>query len=203
MTNKRIILSSGNIFYYSKSNSDVISTAFIIDNQKNFLGGFAGKEADRKVLAFSKLNNVTIEEDVDIPSMKTLKYDRFINWVGSASRLFEKGLDFYLCDNLHGAEGTSSASKACDERRYYFEIVGLGMLFKSNKKCPVWAMIANHLSIFGSKAFRETFFRGSDIENATNDECVDSKYVSRYSEKGFKAPAFYIRMALQNSSSAL
>lgn len=203
MANKRILLSSGNTFYYLEANSDIVSTAFIVDTQKNFLGGFAGREADRKLKAFSSLNNVIVEETNEVPSMDNLKYDQFKELIGTASRLFENGLNFYLCDNVHGAEGTSSASKACDERQHYFNIVGLDMLFKSNKKCPVWALIANHLSIFGSKDFRETFIRGNDVDRATTDEIVDSKFVSRYSKRGFKAPAYYIRMALQNGVSAL
>ena len=203
MANKRILLSSGNTFYYLEANSDVISTAFIVDTQKNFLGGFAGREADRKLKAFSSLKNVIVEETNEVPSMDNLKYDQFKQWIGTASRLFEIGLNFYLCDNVHGRSGTSSASRACDERQYYFKVVGLDMLFRSDKKCPVWALIANHLSIFGRKEFRETFFRGNDINTATSDSVVSSKYVSRYFNERFKAPAYYIRMALQNGESAL
>jgi hypothetical protein len=203
MANTRILLSSGNTFYYLEANSDVISTAFIVDTQKNFLGGFAGQEADRKFKAFSSLNNVIVEETNEVPSMDNLKYDQFKEWIGTASRLFENGLNFYLCDNVHGAQGTSSASRACDERQYYFKVVGLDMLFRSDKKCPVWALIANHLSIFGSKEFRETFFRGRDLESAKSDDAVACMYISRYYGGSFKAPAYYIRMALQNGISAL
>ena len=203
MANTRILLSSGNIFYYLEASSNVISTAFIVDNQKNFLGGFAGKEADRKLKAFSGLNNISIEKNVTVPTIDTLKFDQFNKWIGTASRLIQTGLNFYLCDNHHGANGTSSVSHACDERQYYFKIVGLDTLFQSDWKCPVWAMIANHLSIFGRKEFRETFFRGNDIETADRDQTVDSNYVTRYSKASFKAPAYYIRSALQNGQSAL
>jgi hypothetical protein len=219
----RITLGSGNEFYHSQGNSEKVSVAMVVTPENKFIGGFAGKEADRKLKAFTDytvMKNVTIvplkkintyrnvvisrhgySETVQVkvetevphtfPNIKDLDTSMFCKWIGTASGLFAFHPLFDLVDKHH-----ASRASACDERRYYFKAVGLEKLMDSYISCPMWALIANHLSIFGKEQFRETFFKGLDMNTAQSDMCVHTK-ITRYSNNDFKAPAYYLRKAVQ------
>jgi hypothetical protein len=197
MNIKRIELVSGNVFYYSPETNESFSFACVInDSTKTFLGGFVCMEADRKLDAFSKLNGTKSSEVQSFPYLKDYTMDNFLQQLGTASPLFVRSLTITVNDYEH-CNGTSSKAQSCDERSSYFEVVGMKRVFKSSKSYPVWAMIANHLSIFGAKSFRETFFHGYELDSARKDNVVSVKD-TRFSKQNFKAPAAYVR-ALVNA----
>lgn len=187
----KIKLASGNIMYYSKHDNCTVSTAFIISPDNTFLGGFAGLEADRKLIAFKALKGVEITTIDTIPSVKSFNTDTFCQWIGTASKLFLDHTDFMVNDRENGAPN------ACSERQYYFKAVGLESMYETRIECPIWALIANHVSVFGVTNFNQTFMRGSELKHTSSDERVDDKFKTRYFKDNFKAPAYYLRKATQ------
>jgi hypothetical protein len=187
-----ITLASGNTFFYLPETDEQFSTAFIIDEKLNFVGGFLCDEADRKLAAFSKLQNVKIET-VTVSIVQQFlgwaKLDDFAAKLGAASSLFLNNWNRMISDR-QDCDGTSSRAESCDDRQYYYESVGCYKLFKSSKRFPLWALIANHVAIFSVEKFRLTFFRGYD-DNPQKEAYVETK--SRYRDGSFQAPAAYIR----------
>jgi len=192
----KIKLKSGNYFYHLNKFNDVISTAMIISPVGEFLGGFAGPEADRKLIAFNGLEIVSSTQQTLAPTIETLKFSIYKEWIGfPAYQMIQNHGSFLLCDNIHG--GHNAISEACDERAYYYDMVGLKLLYNSNLQCPLWAFIANHLSIFGREKFTVTFYKGN-IETPEKDDSVYT-YKTRYGEQSFKAPAAYLRLATRGN----
>jgi len=183
----KIILSSGNIFWYTPGDENHIAVAFASNPSKEFLGGFAGLEATRKFVAFEKLATA---ESCKSPNIKDFNLDAYAEKLGAAQPLFINGL-FSFNDNDH-CNGTSSIAETCDSRQDYYKAVGLQSLYGSSIKCPFWALIANHLSMFGAKHFRESFFRGGDFQKD-----LVSEMPTRYYKGSWRAPAAYCR-ALSN-----
>ena len=195
---KKIKLSSGNTYYYSpKVDGDTwghgakIATGFYVSPQGVFLGGVAGKEAERKFKVFSSMSGNEVTTLERMPDMSQFDYAEFCGWIGSASKLFMDHMNFVFNDRDHG--GSSSVSSACDERQYYFKAVGLEEMYQTRIGCPMWAIIANHLSVFGKHNFRQTFMRGSELKETSSDQRVDDEFTTRYTKESFKAPAYYLR----------
>lgn len=188
---KKCVLSSGNVYYYKKGCSQLVSYGMIVSTKNEFLGGYICKEANRKFKTFSTLKNTTISVVDEMPSINNLDISKFCSWIGSAERLFSKGQNIMVSDYEFCSEGTSSISHACDERRFYFQSLGADELYNSKIKCPLWAIIANHVAIFGVAKFKETFFRGRDIDSCESDLSMNE--TTRYYSGSFKAPAFYLR----------
>jgi hypothetical protein len=202
----KITLVSGNVFYHLPENSDSFSVAYIIDKNLNFIGGFLADEADRKLAAFAKLQNVKVEtksivrksnefcdhnEEVEVQplNMNYINFDNFAAKLGAASKLFLDNWNRGVSD-YQDCNGTNSRAQSCDERIHYYNTVGCSRLYKSRKLFPIWAFIANHVSIFGVENFRETFFKG--YEHDPQKDCVVEKD-TRYTRGYFKAPAAYVR----------
>lgn len=195
---KRVILSSGNEFYYLKESNSYISHAYV-KRGNVFLGGFLGKEADRKFAAFSNLSNTTVEqysivvEDFFV-QLNLLDKTEFSHKLGTASSLFLNNF-IKVVNDLDYCDGTSSKAQSCDERRNYYKAVGTENLFRSNLKFNLGLFIANHLAVFSVKDFRETFFKGCE-EHPQKDVRLYTK--TRYYNDVFKAPAAYVRALCQS-----
>jgi len=193
---KHIILSSGNSAWYTPGQGRVVSLLMITSPLpgNKFLGGAAGEEADRKFRIFSTFPNVRVNEVVGMPIFGSLDTSTFNEWVGSASGLMEEA------ERAIGDNDVSSYGRgvACEERRSYYYAVGLARMYDSNLVAPLWSIIANHVSVFSREHFRETFFRGDDLVSCRGDVRVRGNLAStRYSERGFKAPAYYLRESLR------
>lgn len=200
---KKIILSSGNTFYYLKGNNDQLASGWIISKSLDFIGGYLAKEANRKFTAFSNLPNTTVTSCYEVEGLETLKaasLDMFAEKMGSVSNIFKASF-FSKVNDLEDCDGTSSRAESCDERKHYYDVVGMGKAFKSNKFFLLGLFVANHVSIFSWNHFRETFFKGK--ENPSKDDFLElnkswAKWV--YVKKGFKAPAAYVRALAQYKS---
>ena len=186
----KLTLSSGNVFYYKPEDSANVAVAITTNPSKMFLGGFAGLEASRKFAAFRQFASI---EDCKFPNIEDFNLLEFAEKLGTASNFFIKRTDLVFND-VDWCNGTSSKAQSCDDRLYYYEKIGLKSMFKTRMNCPLWAFIANHLSIFGVELFKETFFKGYE-NDPIKDVSLDSK--SRYSNHSFKAPAAYIRALCQ------
>ncbi len=189
---KMITLASGNTMLYLPETDENFSQAFIVDNSFNFVGGFLCDEADRKVVAFQKLQNIEVKEtstEVFHQFLNWCKFDDFAAKLGSASSLFLQNWHKQVSD-LGDCDGTESRAESCGDRRHYYKAVGCERLYKSSMRFPLWALIANHVSVFSLDNFRHTFFRGHD-DNPMKGAHVE--VVSRYSNRSFQAPAAYIR----------
>lgn len=184
----RIKLVSGNMFYYSPKTSDSFQFAIIVNNSLEFIGGFLANEADRKLKAFSNLRGVIKEEVNQMIDLKLLKLQKFAEKLGAASKLFVDSF-YTVVNDIEDADGTSSRAESCDERQHYYNIVGCRKLFKSSKSFMIGLLVANHVSIFGVKNFRYTFFK--DHDDPQKEDYMEWK--NRWADKGFKAPAAYVR----------
>lgn len=202
----RIQLSSGNLFYHRAATGSEVAIACIVSRNNQFLGGYAGKEADRKLSIFRKIGTSVTESgityaqgyaetiNVQFPVISRLDMSLFNSWIGTASLLIEKYGDLFISD------ADSDAACACPDRERYYRTVGLAEeLWDRGKSIPLWAFVANHLSIFSKENFRETFFRGYDLDSTDRDLTVMQKYCrTRYDSCGFKAPAAYLRLLVSN-----
>lgn len=190
-----VTLASGNTFFYKPETSDEFSSAFIVDDNFNFVGGFLCDEADRKLAAFSKLQNVKVSQIANVLPFTMVKFDNFAAKLGAASTYFLRHWNLMISDR-EDCNGTSAKSQSCDDRQYYYKKVGCDKLFKSSKRFPLWAFIANHVAIFGVENFRQTFFKGSE-QNPEKGLMVETK--TRYNKSGtFQAPAAYVRALCLN-----
>lgn len=193
MSVTKITLSSGNVFYHEAGSSDRFSVAYVVSPDLEFLGGFLASEADRKLAAFKSLGLVeSVESGINL---KFCNFNKFSSLIGTASRFFELGISIEVSD-YEDCNGTSSKAQSCDERKAYYEVVGCAEIFKSSRKFPLWALIANHLAIFGAKDFRETFFRGN--EEYPQKEMSQTASTKWSKNKTFKAPAAYVRAICQS-----
>lgn len=189
-----ITLASGNTFFYLPETYDVASYAYIVDDNFNFVGGFLADEADRKLAAFSKLQNVKVAEATTGLPLHMVNFDNFAAKLGAASTYFLRKT--LMISDYEDCNGTYSHAKSCSDRQYYYKAVGCSRLYRSRKRFPVWAFIANHVAIFGVENFRQTFFRGAEANPATG-LMVDAS--TRYDKSGrFQAPAYYVRAVCQN-----
>ena len=187
-----VTLKSGNKFYFIARTKECVEYGFVVSTDNKFLGGFAGKEATRKYKAFRRLEG-TREHETFAPSMKQLDYTEYLDWIPEASRLFTSSVEnkLFMTDN-----DSRNGGQACDERMYYFQAVGIAILFKQRYKIPVWIIIANHLSIFGKENFKATFSKTGSAATADKDDLVFTQD-TRYSKKPFKAPAAYLYMSIR------
>lgn len=186
----KLILSSGNIFYYQPEDSANIAIALTSTPDKKFIGGFAGFQAKAKFEAFKKFS-VPVEQK--FPSFSDFDITEYAEKLGAASALFIKYGKSMINDKEH-FNGTSSYAQSCDSRVHYYNAVGLNMM-NNSKNVPFWAFIANHLSKFGVEQFSYTFFKGAG-ENASKDSDLTTHMKGvRYE---FKAPAAYIRSLCQH-----
>lgn len=200
---KKLTLGSGNVFYYYPESSDLLAFGFIVSPDKEFVGGYMCLEADRKYAVFSKLNNVTVAECSDEEGFQILRAcdrTKFAEKLGAASRPFTIGFDLMVND-LGDCNGTDSTAQSCDERMFYYEVVGCQAAFKSSKSFFLGLFVANHVSIFSWNNFRETFFRGKEQAPEKDDVVSDveswKKYV--YVVQCFKAPAAYVRAFISST----
>lgn len=188
---KRIILASGNHFYHVAETGQNFSTAFIVDKNLNFIGGFLADEADRKLKSFSNLKNTTVETINNTVCIEIVNFLKFSEKLGSVSKLFLESR-FLLVNDLDYCDGTSSLAESCDDRLDYYKAVGCKKLYKSRRHFPIWAFVANHVSIFGCENFRQTFFKGNELDPSKDDNVTG--FSTRYSKHGFKAPAYYVKV---------
>lgn len=187
-----LTLASGNTFFHSPETETSFQYAFVIDDSLNFMGGFLCTEADRKLEAFRNLPNVRIECVTDTVMSQFFgwaKFEQYADFLGTASSIFLNNREVMVSDT-EDCNGTSSRAESCSERRHYYCAVGCRQIYGSSKKFPLWALIANHLSIFGATSFRYTFFKGYEQEPQKG---VQVEVKSRYYERPFKAPAAYVR----------
>lgn len=189
----KITLGSGNIFYHFPESDDAAEFAVVTDSKKKiFLGGFMCKEANRKLVAFSKHGSVE-ENTQDLLSISGLDTQAFASKLGSAEKIFIKMFTTLVSDR-ENFDGTSSDAQSCDSRLDYYKVVGIESIYGTRKRFAVGIMIANHFAIFGANNFRHTFFRNND--NVEKDSNVDLKNYMKYSWSSndtFKAPAPYLR----------
>jgi len=188
---KSVKLLSGNTFYYESSSSEQIAFGFIVSPDDTFVGGFLGKEAERKYAVFSKLKGVTLSNSNY--DLRKLKLEVFAEKLGAASRSFVKYF-FTEVRDMRDCDGTSSSAQSCDDRGRYYKTVGLDEAFKTYKSFLLGLFIANHVSIFGIQNFRMTFFRGKD--NPSKDDNLERDEIfmkNVYDTCGFKAPAAYVK----------
>ena len=190
-----ITLASGNTFFHKPESSDEFSSAFIVDDNFNLVGGFLCEEADRKLAAFSKLQNVKVSQVTNALPFDMVKLDNFAAKLGAASTYFLRHWNLMISDQ-EDCNGTGSKSQSCSDRQYYYNSVGCRKLYGSSRRFPLWAFIANHVAIFGVENFRQTFFKGSE-QNPEKDLLVETK--TRYDKFGrFQAPAAYVRAICQS-----
>lgn len=190
----RITLKSGNSFYHYPETETHLQFAFVISKEKEFLGGFLCAEAQRKLETFKKFG-VMEEAEYEI-TFADFSFEEFAKKLGSVKSLFEKSIRHSIwVSDLADADGTSSSAQSCSDRRAYYFAIGAEEAYNTEKKFPLFLLIANHLAIFGAKKFRKTFFNNSNAEFLSDQ--FDSEY-TRYSRYGFKAPSYYVR-ALVNA----
>ncbi len=189
----KYVLSSGNFYFFFPENSNKIAYGFFCTPNNVFLGGVLDKEAVRKARTFEQLG--CQKEICVIPELSELDYNEFSDKLGSASRYFKMSINMWISDYTD-CDGTGSSARSCDERRYYYMAAGLQNCYNSRKRFPLVLFIANHISIFSVKNFRETFFSGSEGFESDSRIC-DRK--TRYFHGEFKAPAFYVRAVIQNT----
>lgn len=186
-------LKSGNVFYRLPLTKASIPLAVVLkpiaNNKYEFIGGYAGKEVIRKLRTFNALSGTSIV-NIEPPRMKDVNFDNFLSSLGRYGTMFKPYLFVTLIDDKHG--GMHSESTACDSRRYYYRAVGLDKFYKSKKGCPIWAMIANHVAIFGIEKFAETFALNNDASTslAVNLSIFSRKH--KYEIEKFYAPAYYL-----------
>lgn len=185
--------------FYHHSDTGNVNYAMVVDAQNTFLGGFLGEEADRKLTAFRQLpSTFTIENQV-FPNMEMINFIPFSEKLGAASPLFLNS-KFITINDREDCNGTMSNAESCESRQHYYKAVGLGHVFMTYRKFPVWAFIANHIAVFGVNNFHSTFFRGADSYKK-GLVVYTSEYTTRYSRKYmddcnyvlFQAPAAYVR----------
>ncbi len=191
----KVILKSGNTFYFAESTLTTVALAYILSPTRVFLGGMAGYEAKRKFDTFSDMEEA-IQINEDEFQLIDVDFDDFASKLGAMSSYFlsKKDVminDFYYCN------GTSSFASSCDERYHYYKTVGLEGMFKTQNECPMWAFIANHVAFFGVKNFKDTFFRGCD-SRIEKDMSMSNVFNTRYYDGTFKAPAYYVRSLCQS-----
>jgi len=196
---KKIELASGNTVWYKPEEGRVVSLLLVTSPSpgKKFLGGAAGQEADRKLRVFASFPKVKVVEVVSMPPFGSLDTSIFNEWVGSASGLMGSA-ERIIRDNDVSNYGYGVA---CDERRAYYHAVGLSRMYNSDLGAPLWAVIANHVTMFSREHFRETFFHGTDLESCGAEQHIRKEVANtRYSNRGFKSPAYYLRVALNHGS---
>ena len=187
-----ITLASGNTFFHSPETETHFQYAFVIDDALNFMGGFLCTEADRKLEAFRGLPNTRVECVTDTFMAQFFgwaKFEQYAENLGTVSNIFLNNREVMVSDT-EDCNGTSSRAESCSARRHYYYAVGCKEIYESSKKFPLWALIANHLSIFGATKFRYTFFKGYE-QDPQKGVYVEVK--SRYYESSFQAPAAYVR----------
>lgn len=201
----KIVLKSKNIFFYIPFYNDTLERAFVTcPNEQKFIIGYAGEEANyRKDNILNNYTGIKVSSSdtpkkAQFPLVENLDFSEFNQRLGTASwftdtcnKRSELMNDFF----------DDTSSTACDERLRYFVNVGIAKLYKENIDCPLWAIIANHLSVFGEWAFRDTFFKNVDsLENLLFDEVIFPKehHLTRYGHNFFKAPAYYFQKVLKD-----
>lgn len=216
---KLIRLGSGNYFFY-QSQDHAISRAYVTDPSKNkFLGGFLGQEADRKLRAFESFPDCESVETYTVTEMTSvnlhgydevrpvsrtrtidvgyfekvllkLSFEEYAEKLGDTGEWFLK-FRFKFFDDLSDANGTNSSAQSCDDRKRYYEAVGLGEVYKTELLVPLWGFVANHLSVFGSEGFERTWSGDRSQDDWEKDTYRRVK--TRYTTKGFKLPAAYFK----------
>lgn len=187
-------LKSGNLFFF-KRKAGWVDMAMVISPEDVFLGGFAGREAKRKLAAFKK---IAVEEfellNKDFPCISRFNLIPFSEKLGAVSELFLKNAS-QVFNDIDDCDGTSSHAQSCSDRRNYYKSSGLIQLYDSSIKCPIWAFVANHLSIWGTENFRYTFFKVDGVFQTDVRLSVEDSYIvkTKYSKEGFKAPAYYFK----------
>lgn len=191
-----IKLGSGNFFHYLASDDYSITQAFVTDShRKEFLGGFLGTEAKRKFKAFSSFPDCEVLRSTDHREFITkilyqLSFTEFSKKLGELKGLFLK-FRFETFTDLDDANGRNSLAQSCNERAYYYKAVGLSRVYGSTIEVPIWGFVANHLSVFGTEKFEDTFSGNKSLPNWEKDMKIRPK--TRYSDEGFKLPAAYFK----------
>lgn len=192
MAYKRIKLASGNVFYFSPETATQFAYAFVVSESLDFIGGFLCKEAIRKLNVFSSFAGNVVEEVDSLIDFKYINFRKFAEKLGSASNIFVNHFN-----DLYDDISDSYRGNACNERLRYYSVVGCNDIYNSSKKFQLGLLIANHVAIFGTHKFDETFFKYKDEYQSDLNLCC----ATRYDKSGnFKAPAYYLRR-LANSRS--
>jgi hypothetical protein len=184
-------LKSGNHFYFSDEGN--YAEAFVKGPNRVLVGGFMCEEASRKVGIFTKHKDVykfEIPHSLYLKTKESLDVGPFLESLGGVAVNFKK----HFFTEVNDYRDNASAN-ACSERSYYYTAVGCDELYNSSKKFTLGLLIANHMSVFSRKSFKETFIRK---DTATSDLRVKNpRKASRgrfnsYGIEEFKTPAWYL-----------
>jgi len=182
----RVTLKSGNYYYYFPQTETTLSVGVVVTPQLVVVGGFASSEADRKLQVFMNIG-VAIDEAASV-DINALNFKPVFNSLGRYGRLFFPYINVMIADNMAGSVS------ACSDRYRYWRATGLSiMVDKANIQVPIWAIVLNHLSIFGRNQFDYSFAGKS--ERIESDSILDIsifKAKHRYALDPIRTPAIFL-----------
>jgi hypothetical protein len=193
-------LKSGNHFYYSDEGD--FAEAFVKGFNREFLGGFLCRTANRKMRIFMGHEDTILFEiprSLYLKTKESLNVEPFLEGLGGAAYIFK---DHFFKDVAD--QPASRDANACSERQTYYEAAGCPELYNSQKAYTLGMLLANHVSVFTRKRFRETFVREKEARSELrikNFRKASSGRFHSYGVTEFKAPAWYL-MNLVNELSA-
>lgn len=194
-------LKSGNcaLFFYCEGIPHML-----VLNRQTVIGGCFGMEADRKKKLFLRIKvpyrRFAYYDGFSLSDARSLGvYLRCLDWSHVERETNLGNIIEKACHSVIKDDNVYISSDACDSgRRGYYKAVGMHRYaYYSGIQFVLIMLILNHITIFGVRNFRETFFRGKNEPEA--DDVVGMMRM-RYSKADyFKAPAFYIRRHLSRA----
>lgn len=184
-------LKSGNEFMFFQGDVSYHPFGVVIDENRNFLGGFLGRELQKMVRKFTTFAVETEEKNF---SFGSIDISDFLDKVGVVSHYLKTGKSLMVSDTLN-CGGTSSDAKTCSSRRDYYSAFGLETIYESFKKFPLLCLVANHLSVSSNKFFKGTFYPKWTDDKFGMDSSAgcDIEEVRFYQKTSYYSPAYYIR----------
>jgi len=187
---KKLVLASGNLFFYAAETS--VTSAYAVVTNSAFtevLGAYAGKEAERKYKVFLDLCSEEEEAELGLVDFEELCFRRFYPLLGGELITNSEGVLTKLGTyRIHDTFGTNyyPPANACGLRHFYYEAFGLNCL-SVGKRISVWIFLLNHYAIVRDD--RAFLIEGS------------GKKVTRYqTEHGFQGPIKFLRTLRENLS---
>lgn len=194
---KALRLKSKNIAIFRDGNETHLDSLIIVkpiikDNklQYYFMGGFVSSEARRKWLSFCSLDStILLDEsflaDFDIHNVDFRNLTTYLGKYGDTFKLY---YHVEISDYRHG--GQEYASTACSSRFSYYDGVGMEEFKNSMLYCPIWAILANHVSIFSANQVELTLGgKKNDLMTGTSISSSVYNIKHKYAKYGFYAPA--------------
>jgi len=179
---------SGNTFHFKPADEDLMDLGVVL--QDNIvIGAFAGKEAIRKNLAFSNLPNTVVHPDVQFPT--SMDFEPIFQSIQRYGEMFYPFKDVIVRDRM----SHDGSTNACTSRYEYWRSVGLDVMVDNRQiGIPMWAIILNHLSIFGRNNFQRSFVADKNepqigVWISTQTSIFRNKH--KY-QKEYLSPAIYL-----------